>query len=241
MKALEIKGLTKAYGRNVAVNDISLEIEQGDFFGFLGPNGAGKTSTIHCITGVGTFQKGSISVFGLDVVGRYRDARRMVGISPQEFNIDFFGPVRKTLNFIAGYYGIPKKLRAERVERLLEQFELTEHAEKQFRMLSGGLKRRVMIARAMVHDPEFLILDEPTAGVDVHLRHDLWRYLTEINKAGKTILLTSHYIEEVERLCNRIAIINKGRIAAVGDKADFIKEGSNLEAYYLNITRGEGW
>lgn len=241
MNALDIKGLRKNYGKNVAVDGISLSIESGDFFGFLGPNGAGKTTTIHCITGVGTYGEGDISVFGIDVKRRYREARRKIGIAPQEFNIDFFAPVRKTLDFNGGYYGMPKRVRAERVEKLLEQFELSSHAEKQFRELSGGLKRRVMIARAMVHDPEFLILDEPTAGVDVHLRHELWRYLREINAAGKTILLTSHYIEEVEKLCNRIAIINKGRIVAVGDKKDFLKEGRNLEEYYLSITQGERW
>jgi ABC-2 type transport system ATP-binding protein len=241
MDALNVKGLKKSYGKNVAVDNISLKIARGEFFGFLGPNGAGKTTTIHCITGVATYHEGDISVFGIDVKGQYRDARRKIGIAPQEFNIDFFAPVRKTLDYIGGYYGIPRQIRAERVERLLRQFELTEHAEKQFRHLSGGLKRRVMIARAMVHDPEFLILDEPTAGVDVHLRHELWRFLMEINAAGKTILLTSHYIEEVEKLCSRIAIINKGSIVAVGDKEDFLKEGGNLEDYYLRITQGERW
>jgi ABC-2 type transport system ATP-binding protein len=241
MKALEIKGLKKSYDGKVAVDSISLNIECGEFFGFLGPNGAGKTTTIHCITGVANYDEGSITVFGLDVTRQYREARRKIGIAPQEFNIDFFSPVRKTLDFIGGYYGMPRRLRAERVEHLLVQFGLVEHADKQFRHLSGGLKRRVMIARALVHDPEFLILDEPTAGADVQLRHDLWRYLMEINEAGKTILLTSHYIEEVEKLCSRIAIIDKGRIVAAGDKEDFVKEGGNLEDSYLKITGSERW
>jgi ABC-2 type transport system ATP-binding protein len=223
------------------VDGISLSISRGEFFGFLGPNGAGKTTTIHCITGVATYGEGEISVFGLDVKRQYRDARKKIGIAPQEFNIDFFSPVRKTLNYIGGYYGIPKRRRVERVEQLLEKFGLAEHADKQFRELSGGLKRRVMIARSLVHDPEFLILDEPTAGVDLQLRHYLWHYLKEMNAAGKTILLTSHYIEEVEKLCNRIAIINKGKIVAIGQKEDFLKEGGNLEEYYLKITQGERW
>ncbi len=241
MKALEIKGLKKSYNGKVAVDGISLDIERGEFFGFLGPNGAGKTTTIHCITGVANSDAGSVSVFGLDVTRQYREARRKIGIAPQEFNIDFFSPVKKTLDFIGGYYGMPKRQRIGMVERLLVQFGLEAHADKQFRHLSGGLKRRVMLARALVHDPEFLILDEPTAGADVQLRHDLWRYLMEINGAGKTILLTSHYIEEVEKLCSRIAIIDKGSIIATGDKADFLKEGGNLEDFYLSITGSEKW
>ena len=241
MKALEIKGLVKSYDGRVAVDSISLSIERGEFFGFLGPNGAGKTTTIHCITGVANYDKGDVSVFGFDVTKQYREARRMIGIAPQEFNIDFFSPVAKTLDFIGGYYGMPRRLRAARVEELMVQFGLEAHADKQFRHLSGGLKRRVMIARALVHDPEFLILDEPTAGADVQLRHDLWRYLMEINAAGKTILLTSHYIEEVEKLCGRIAIINDGHIIVTGDKEDFLKDGDNLEDFYLKTTGSERW
>ncbi len=241
MKALEIKGLVKSYDGCVAVDSITLSIERGEFFGFLGPNGAGKTTTIHCITGVANYDEGAVSVFGLDVTKQYREARRKIGIAPQEFNIDFFSPVRKTLDFIGGYYGMPKRLRAARVEELMAQFGLEAHADKQFRHLSGGVKRRVMIARALVHDPEFLILDEPTAGADVQLRHDLWRYLMEINAAGKTILLTSHYIEEVEKLCGRIAIINNGKILVTGDKEDFLKDGENLEDFYLKTTGSERW
>ncbi len=241
MKALEIKDLVKSYNGSVAVDSISLDIERGEFFGFLGPNGAGKTSTIHCITGVANYDSGSVSVFGLDVTKQYREARRRIGIAPQEFNIDFFSPVRKTLDFIGGYYGMGRRARALRVEELMAQFGLEAHADKQFRHLSGGLKRRVMIARALVHDPEFLILDEPTAGADVQLRHELWRYLKEINAAGKTILLTSHYIEEVEKLCGRIAIIDAGKIIVIGDKEDFLKDGDNLEDFYLKTTGSEKW
>lgn len=241
MKALEINNLKKSYGETRAVDGISLEIARGEFFGFLGPNGAGKTTTINCVTGVAAYNQGEIKVFGLDVTRQYREARRKIGIAPQEFNVDFFSPVRKTLDFIGGYYGMPRSLRKERVEFLMERFELTEHARKAFRELSGGLKRRVMLARALVHDPDFLILDEPTAGADVQLRHNLWRYLKELNAQGKTILLTSHYIEEVERLCGRIAIINRGKIIASGEKADFLKDGECLEDHYLKLVEEASW
>ena len=239
--ALEIDNLRKTYNGKPAVDGVSLAIKPGEFFGFLGPNGAGKTTTINCITGVGRFSEGTIKVFGIDVNKEYRQARRKVGIAPQEFNVDFFGKVRNILDFMGGYYGMRKPERERRVAELLVRFNLTEHQDKKFNELSGGLKRRLMLARAMVHDPDLLILDEPTAGVDVELRHELWKYLQELNAAGKTILLTSHYLEEVEMLCSRIAIINRGKIAALGDKEEFIKKGDRLEKTYLAITRGESW
>ena len=240
MNALEIKNLKKAYKPGVyAVNDISFTIKQGEFFGFLGPNGAGKTTTIQCITGISTFDAGTITLFGIDVVDDYRNARRKVGLSPQEFNIDIFVSPAKLLDYIAGYYGMRKRERQNRIEELLQQFKLKEHADKTFRELSGGFKRRVMLARAMIHNPDILILDEPTAGVDVELRHELWKYLRDINKKGKTILLTSHYLEEVEMLCNRIAIINQGKIVAIGDKSEFVSGGRRLEHTYLSVIKGE--
>jgi len=234
--ALEIVNFTKRYGKLTAVDNISLEIKQGEFFGFLGPNGAGKTTTIHCATGINTFTEGTIKVFGVDVRKDYREARKKIGLSPQEFNIDIFSTTRKILWYVGGYYGMPRTERKKRIDEMLKIFELDEHADKPFRNLSGGLKRRVLLARAMVHDPELLILDEPTAGVDVELRRELWRYLQEINAQGKTILFTSHYLEEVERLCNRIAIINNGKIVAIGDREEFLKNGDNLETTYLRIT-----
>ncbi len=238
MSALEIKNLKKVYDNGVvAVDGISFSVEKGEFFGFLGPNGAGKTSTIHSITGIAKFREGEISLFGLDVVKDYREARKRIGLSPQEYNVDIFATPRNILDWVGGFYGMSKKDRNERIEYLLDRFELRGHGKKQFRTLSGGLKRRVMLARAMVHDPDLLILDEPTAGVDVELRHDLWRFLQELNKDGKTILLTSHYLEEVELLCNRIAIINKGKIVAIGDKSEFTEGGHTLEKRYLEITR----
>lgn len=237
--ALEIQGLTKRYGGFEAVRNISFSIGRGECFGFLGPNGAGKTTTIKCITGIAYFQSGSIKVFGIDVVKEYREARKKIGLAPQEFNIDIFASPRDILYYVCGYYGMTKSERRGRIEEVLARFELLPHSDKPFQALSGGLKRRVMLARAIVHDPDLLILDEPTAGVDVELRHDLWRYLRELNSAGKTILLTSHYLEEVELLCSRIAIINKGEIAAIGDKKDFVQGGKNLEHKYLEITKKE--
>lgn len=237
MNTLEIKNLTKRYGNTIAVDDLSLSVKKGEFFGFLGKNGAGKSTTIHAISGIARFQEGTITVSGVDVVKDYRLARTKVGLSPQDFNVDMFMPLRQILYFMGGYYGIPRKERLVRIDELIEQFDLKDHIDKEFRMLSGGYKRRVMLARALVHDPDLLILDEPTAGVDVELRHDLWRYLEELNKKGKTIVLTSHYLEEVELLCNRIAIINKGKLVALGDKSEFTADGRKLEHAYLELTR----
>lgn len=236
---LHVDTLVKKYGEKVAVNGISLDIPKGQFFGFLGPNGAGKSTTIHCITGVSKITSGTILVGGTDVEKEYRDARRKIGISPQEFNTDFFGKVCDILDFMAGYYGLRKAERTQRIEELLERFELVEHREKKFNELSGGLKRRLILARALVHDPEFIILDEPTAGVDVEQRHALWKYFRELNAAGKTILLTSHYLEEVEMLCDRVVIINRGQIVADIPKERFGADDGRLETQYLKITKGD--
>ena|SRR3989344_1841554 len=237
INALEIKDFHKAYKTTIAVDGISFDIKKGEFFGFLGANGAGKTTTINCITGIANISSGTIKVFGIDVVAEYREARRKVGLSPQEFNIDIFASTRKILDYMGGFYGMRKADRQARIEELLRRFELLPHADKEFRALSGGLKRRVLLARAMVHNPDLLILDEPTAGVDVELRHQLWGYLKELNQEGKTILLTSHYLEEVELLCSRIGIINRGKMAAIGHKGELIQAGKKLEDVYLEITR----
>ena len=248
MHALEIKNLVKKYpsamrgkalragGEKIAVNDISFEIEKGEFFGFLGRNGAGKTTTISSITGIGRFDSGSIKVFGKDVVGDYRETRKMIGLSAQEFNVDIWASVYKILWYAGGYFGMTKASRELRIDELIKILDLKDHRDKPFRTLSGGLKRRVLMARAMIHNPDLLILDEPTAGVDVELRHELWEYLQKINAEGKTILLTSHYLEEVELLCNRIAIIDAGKIIAIGDKSEFTEGGKSLEKRYLELT-----
>lgn len=235
--ALSIEHLTKRYRTGtVAVDNLSLEVPRGEFFGLLGPNGAGKSTTIHCITGISTISSGTIRLFGLDVVKDYKEARKKVGLAPQEFNVDFFGKPRDILMWMGGYFGIDSKTLKPRVEEMLERFDLLPHAHKEFRALSGGLKRRLMLARALIHDPELIILDEPTAGVDVELRHEIWKHLAELNKEGKTIILTSHYLEEVELLCSRIGIVNEGAIAAIGSKEEFTSGGRKLEEHYLSIT-----
>jgi len=221
--AISIKNLVKNYDGTEAVNNISFEIKQGEFFGFLGPNGAGKTSTINAITGIANFNSGRIEVFGEDVVKDYRKARSFIGLSPQEFNFDPFLSVQQILVYQGGYYGIPKAECTVRAEELMKLFGIYEKRNATFRALSGGLKRRLTIARALIHKPKILILDEPTAGVDVELRHYLWDLLKKLNKEGTTILLTTHYIEEAERLCDRICILNKGKIVEIDDKKELIK------------------
>src|ERR1700690_3323440 len=235
--ALEISHLRKVYkSGTVAVEDVSLTIPPGVFFGFLGPNGAGKSTTIHCVTGISNPTSGTIRIFGVDAVADYRNARKLVGLSPQEFNVDPFANARNIVDWMGGYFGMRAAERKKRVDMLIERFDLVPHASKPFRELSGGLKRRVILARAMVNDPKLLILDEPTAGVDVELRMDLWRYLQELNHDGKTILLTSHYLEEIERLCRTIAIVAKGRITRHGRKEEFFTEPGGLERAYLAAT-----
>lgn len=233
--ALEIKNLTKSYGDKTAVDDISFFINRGEFFGFLGPNGAGKTSTISAIIGTAKFNSGSIRVFGHDVVEDYREARKCIGVSPQEFNVDFFGTPRKILYFVGGYFGIPKKERLARIDEIFSMLGLESYADTPFRALSGGFKRRLMLARALIHNPDLLILDEPTAGVDVELRHDLWKILTELNKNGKTIFLTTHYLEEAEKLCDRIGIIFGGKIVSMESKIELLKNAKSVEEHYLTF------
>jgi len=238
---LVIKNLTKTYGSGkdakTAVDDISLIVERGAFYGLLGPNGAGKSTTIHCITGIAQPTSGTILVDGTDVVKDYRTARTKVGLSPQEFNVDIFATPAQLMDFMGGYYGIKKAERHVRTEALIERFDLQEHRAVKFQKLSGGLKRRAMLGRALVHTPDLLILDEPTAGVDVEQRHDLWEYLKEMNERGKTIILTSHYLEDIQYLCKEIAIINHGKIVAQGTKESFMQDGQSVEEAYLKITR----
>ncbi|MBI2023951.1 ABC transporter ATP-binding protein [Candidatus Giovannonibacteria bacterium] len=237
--ALEVKNLVKKYSNKTAVDNISFSVKRGEFFGFLGPNGAGKTSTISMITGTAKITSGEIKVFGHDVVASYREARKKIGISPQEFNVDIFACPRDILYFVAGYFGIPKKERLDRIDVVINELGLKDYADKKFQHLSGGYKRRVMLARAMIHDPDLLILDEPTSGVDVELRHDLWRILTDLNKKGKTIFLTTHYLEEAQRLCDRIGIIFNGKIVSLESKDELIKDGKSIEDHYLAQVSGQ--
>lgn len=238
---LEIKKLVKVYGKGskakTAVNNVSLSIKRGSFFGLLGPNGAGKSTIIQCVTGISQPTSGEILIDNTNVVTEYKLARTKVGLSPQEFNVDIFSTPTELMDYMGGYYGIKKEIRAARIEELIKRFDLTEHRNVKFQKLSGGLKRRAMLGRALVHTPELLILDEPTAGVDVEQRRDLWAYLKELNEQGKTIILTSHYLEEIQYLCNEIAIINHGQIIAEGTKEEFMKQGHTLEEVYLKITR----
>jgi ABC-2 type transport system ATP-binding protein len=234
---LEIKDLVKIYGKGkeskTAVSNISLSIKRGAFYGLLGPNGAGKSTVIHCITGISQPTSGQITIDGVDVVKDYKLARTKVGLSSQEFNVDIFATPKQLMDYMGGYYGIRKAEREEKIEEMIAQFDLTEHQDVKFQKLSGGFKRRAMLGRALIHTPELLILDEPTAGVDVEQRHDLWQYLKKLNQEGKTIILTSHYLEEIQYLCNEIAVINHGKIVAEGTKESFMKDGKSVEDTYL--------
>jgi ABC-2 type transport system ATP-binding protein len=236
--ALRVEKLRKTYSTGVlALDGISLEVGAGKFFGLLGPNGAGKTTLINSIVSLARPDSGSVEVFGRDAYEEFREARRMIGVSPQEINLDKFLTVEETLLFHAGYYGVPKNKARERAGELLERFALTEKRKQRVNTLSGGMKRRVLFARALMHDPKVLFLDEPTAGVDVELRYKLWGYIRELNHGGLTILLTTHYLEEAEALCEEIALINGGTIAAQGTSAE-LKErygAASIEEVYLKV------
>ena len=209
----------------------------GEFFGFLGPNGAGKTTTINAIAGLAHKTAGKIAIFGHDSEREWRQARRLVGLSPQEYNFDRYLSLRDVLMFAAGYYGLHGKHVAERAEMLLERFGLSALAHLEYTKVSGGQKRRLSLARALIHEPSLLILDEPTAGVDVELRLELWQWLRELNSDGLTIFLTTHYLEEAEQLCKRIAIIRKGRIVTEKPTRELVAEGSSLQEVFLELTR----
>jgi ABC-2 type transport system ATP-binding protein len=236
--ALKIEKLKKTYSTGLlALNGVSLEIKAGCFFGLLGPNGAGKTSLINSIVSLARPDSGKVEVFGRDAFKEFRQARRMIGVSPQEINLDKFLTVEETLLYHAGYYGVEKKKARERAEEMLERFALVGKRKQRVSTLSGGMKRRVLFARALMHDPRVLFLDEPTAGVDIELRYKLWEYIRELNRGGLTILLTTHYLEEAEELCEEIALINDGEIAAqdtsTGLKSKYGVE--NIEGVYLKV------
>ncbi|HEV2857792.1 MAG TPA: ABC transporter ATP-binding protein [Solirubrobacterales bacterium] len=238
MKALHIDNLQKRYPTGVeALRGVSIDIEPGAIYGLLGPNGAGKSTLIHCTTGLAQPTGGRIEVFGHDAIDHYAEARRAVGLAPQEPNLDWFLTAEETLDYHAGYFGMPKRERRERAKELLETFSLTEKRDERTRTLSGGMKRRLILARAIMHRPRLLILDEPTAGVDVELRLELWHYVQKINQEGTTILLTTHYLEEAEQLCDRIAFIADGQIVAEGTSPELAErfDVPNLEDAYLAL------
>ena len=227
MPAIKITNLKKSYGGIDALKGINMTINKGQFFGLLGPNGAGKTTNINILTGLVRKDIGETMIFNRDTVSDYRFTRKQVGISSQEFTQDWFFPLDKLLLFQAGYYGINKKDAAPRVESLLDRLGLKDKRNARIRELSGGMKRRFEIAKALVHDPQILILDEPTAGVDVELRHELWKYFGDLHNEGKTILLTTHYIEEAELLCDKVAIIDSGKVITEGSPKELIGKDSN--------------
>lgn len=213
MNAIELKNVTKTYSGGVtALKGISLSVKEGDFYALLGPNGAGKSTTIGIISSLVNKSSGEISVFGYDLDTQLESAKSQIGLVPQEFNFNQYEPPLQILVNQAGYYGIPRKEAYVRAEKYLKQLDLWDKRDAAARELSGGMKRRLMIARALMHEPKLLILDEPTAGVDIELRRSMWEFLTTLNEQGVTIVLTTHYLEEAESLCRNIGIINHGEL-----------------------------
>ncbi len=234
--AISISGLSKAYKQITAVDNLDLSVKEGEFFGFLGPNGAGKTTTIRSIVGLCKFDSGSISVFGHDVVNDYREAKKLIGLVPQDFIFDNFLNLEETLIYQGGYYGVPHSTAKLRAEQILKQFSLYDRRKDKPMTLSGGMKRRLLIGKALIHRPKILILDEPTAGVDVELRYQLWQFLQDEAKRGITIFLTTHYIEEAERLCKTIGVIHKGRMIKRGSTKELMAE---LGSQTITVTLSE--
>ncbi|MFO0523170.1 MAG: ABC transporter ATP-binding protein [bacterium] len=219
--AISIEGLSKRYGTLLALDGVDLRVEPGEFFGLLGPNGAGKTTLISVLAGLARASAGRASVMGHDVVDDYRAARRHLGVVPQELVFDPFFTVRETLRIQSGYFGLRQN--DAWIDELLDSLDLTGKADTNMRALSGGMKRRVLVAQALVHKPPVVVLDEPTAGVDVALRQGLWEFIGRLNRAGHTIVLTTHYLDEAEALCNRIAMLKQGRIVALDTTANLLR------------------
>ena len=225
--AIEIRGVSKTYGSVRALCDIDLEIPQGEFFALLGPNGAGKTTLISMLAGLARANAGSLKVMGHDVVADYRQARRALGVVPQELVFDPFFTVRESLRFQSGYFGLRRN--GDWIDEVMARLDLTDRADFNMRALSGGMKRRVLVAQALVHKPPVIVLDEPTAGVDVELRQGLWQFVRRLNREGHTIVLTTHYLEEAELHCNRIAMLKAGRVAALDSTRNLLETFSGLQ------------
>jgi len=230
-KAIVFNNIKKSYGSVQAVNGINLTIYQGEFFGLLGPNGAGKSTLINMLAGIVKSTSGSIKAMGFDVEKNYQEARHSLGIVPQELVFDPFFNVREMLRFQAGYFGKGRE-NYNWIDEVLERLDLTEKAFTNMRQLSGGMKRRALIAQALAHRPPIIVLDEPTAGVDVELRQRLWAFMKDLNQSGHTIVLTTHYLEEAENLCKRIAMVNRGKLVALDDTKKLIRKNSSKN---LNI------
>ena len=228
--AIEVKQVHKRFGALHALGSVDLEINTGEFFALLGPNGAGKTTLINIIAGLTLASSGNVRVMGHDVVTGYREARRVLGVVPQELVFDPFFTVRETLVFQSGYYGLKKN--SDWIDEIIHHLDLADKADTNMRSLSGGMKRRVLVAQALVHKPPVIVLDEPTAGVDVEMRQALWRFIKQLNRNGHTIVLTTHYLEEAEALCNRVAMLKKGNIVALDSIQNLI---NNISGYLIRL------
>ena len=228
--AIQIQQVHKRFGAVQALSGIDLEVAQGEFFGLLGPNGAGKTTLINILAGLARADSGSVRVMGYDVIAQYRDSRRALGVVPQELVFDPFFSVRETLRIQSGYFGL--KRNDAWIDEVMHHLDLTGKADANMRSLSGGMKRRVLVAQALVHKPPVIVLDEPTAGVDVELRQGLWEFVRGLNRDGHTIVLTTHYLEEAEALCARIAMLRQGRVVALDTTSHLINRHDSL---YLKL------
>lgn len=226
--AIRVQGLVKQFRQVRALDGIDLEIKQGEFFGLLGPNGAGKTTLISILAGLTQASHGTAEIMGFDVVRDYRQSRRALGVVPQELVYDPFFSARETLRLQSGYFGIRKN--DDWIDHILHHLGLTEHADKNMRALSGGMKRRVLVAQALVHKPPVIVLDEPTAGVDVDLRQTLWTFIQSLNREGHTVVLTTHYLEEAETLCERIAMLKQGRLVALDSTRNLLSRRHEQQA-----------
>ncbi len=231
--AVSISRVTKSFGELRALDDVSLEIHEGEFFGLLGPNGAGKTTLISCLAGLAKPDLGTLKIKGFDVFNDYKQARRALGVVPQELLFDPFFTVRETLNLQSGYFGI--KNNGAWIDEILENLDLTAKADTNMRRLSGGMKRRVLVAQALIHKPPVIVLDEPTAGVDVELRQGLWQFIRRLNKEGHTIILTTHYLEEAEELCTRLAMLKGGKVIALDSTQNLL---SNFAKQAISVRLG---
>jgi len=228
--AIQIQQVYKRFGTVQALSGVDLEVAPGEFFGLLGPNGAGKTTVINILAGMARADSGSVRVLGHDVVSKYRDSRRALGVVPQELVFDPFFSVRETLRIQSGYFGL--KRNDAWIDEIMHHLDLTDKADANMRSLSGGMKRRVLVAQALVHKPPVIVLDEPTAGVDVELRQGLWEFVRGLNQKGHTIILTTHYLEEAEALCARIAMLKQGRVVALDTTSNLINRRDSL---YLKL------
>jgi ABC-2 type transport system ATP-binding protein len=236
MTAIQISNVEKRYKSLQALGGVSLSIEEGEFFGLLGPNGAGKTTLISIIAGLIRPDAGKVSIHGHDVTGDFRAARKKLGVVPQELVFDPFFTVRETLRLQSGYFGLPNN--DAWIDEVMHNLDLTNKADVNMRALSGGMKRRVLVAQALVHKPPVIVLDEPTAGVDVELRQTLWKFISRLNREGHTVVLTTHYLEEAQAMCKRVAMLKSGKVVALDTMASLIRRisGSQLT---VNLTSGE--